>query len=243
MQDKLYEMLLDEHEITWQAIIYELVKTEQMDPWDIDISLLTHKYVEKIKELEEHNFFISGKVVLAASILLKLKSIKLVEEDIAQFDNLLYQKEEELFADDNFETHSSFMKEVPPLLIKTPQARKRKVNLNDLMEALQAALEVENRRRLRKVDEQVIREVKIPIKRIDITVLMKDLYKKLTDFFKKTPKVTFTELLPSGTKDEKILTFLPLLHLENQGKIDMEQEVAFGEINISEHKVETINED
>ncbi len=243
MQDKIYDMLLDEREITWQSLIYELVKTEQMDPWDIDISLLTHKYMEKIKELEEHNFFISGKVVLAASILLKLKSIKLVDEDIAEFDNLLYQKQEELLGDEEFDSHSSFMKDVPPLLIKTPQARKRKVNLQDLMDALQAALEVETRRTLRKADERVIREVHIPIRRIDISQLMKNLYKRLTDFFQKKPRVTFTELLPSETKEDKILTFIPLLHLENQGKIDLEQEKSFGEIHISEHKEEKEHED
>ena len=37
MQDKLYEMLINEDEITWQSIIYDLIKTEQMDPWDINI--------------------------------------------------------------------------------------------------------------------------------------------------------------------------------------------------------------
>ena len=100
MQDKLYQMLMNEDEITWQTLIYELVKTEEMNPWDIDISQLCAKYIEAIQELQEHNFFISGKVVLAASILLKLKSFKLVDEDIADFDNLLFHREEDLLSDE-----------------------------------------------------------------------------------------------------------------------------------------------
>jgi len=39
MQDKLYEMLMNKDEITWQTIIYDLVKTGEMDPWDIDVSI------------------------------------------------------------------------------------------------------------------------------------------------------------------------------------------------------------
>ena len=86
MHDKIYDMLMNENEITWQSILYDLIKSEEMNPWDISISLLTEKYLKRVQELQEHNFFISGKVVLAASILLKIKSIKLVDENLAQFD-------------------------------------------------------------------------------------------------------------------------------------------------------------
>ena len=240
MQDKLYKMLLDEDEITWQTIIYDLVRSEEMDPWDINIALLTKKYLEAIEHLHEHNFFISGKVVLAASILLKLKTIKLVDENLADLDSLMFQKDEDLLLDD-FEESSQLQKDVPHLLIKTPQARKRKVNLDDLMEALKKALEVEERRHIRRLDERAIREVEIPVKRIDISSLIKNLYSKLKDFFKKYPKVTFTQLLPSQSKEDKVITFIPLLHLENQGKINLEQQEQFGEITITEQKETNIN--
>ncbi|MBI4155159.1 segregation/condensation protein A [Candidatus Woesearchaeota archaeon] len=238
MQDKLYEMLINEDEITWQSIIYELIKTEQMDPWDINISLLSKRYLETIKELQNLNFFISGKVVLAASILLKIKSNKLVNENIAEFDNLLFNKEEDLLSDE--EDSSEFIGEqkIPPLLIKTPQARKRKVNVNDLIEALQKALEVDERRNIRRRDERVLREIELPKQRVDISSLIKNLYIKIKEFFKNNPKVTFTELLPSEKKEDKIYTFIPLLHLASQNKIDLEQQIPFGEIEITEAKEE-----
>jgi len=40
MENQIYDMLLKESEITWQDIIYDLIKKEQMDPWDVDISKL-----------------------------------------------------------------------------------------------------------------------------------------------------------------------------------------------------------
>ena len=52
---------------------YDLINSEQLDPWDIDIVVLTRRYFEKILELEEKataegsetspDFYISSKVV------------------------------------------------------------------------------------------------------------------------------------------------------------------------------------
>jgi len=50
MEDQIYNMLLKESEVTWKDIIYNLIKTEQMDPWDVDITKLTQKYIATVKE-------------------------------------------------------------------------------------------------------------------------------------------------------------------------------------------------
>ncbi|MBI2499228.1 segregation/condensation protein A [Candidatus Woesearchaeota archaeon] len=238
MQNKLYEMLINEDEITWQSIIYDLIKTEQMDPWDINISLLAKRYLETIKELQDHSFFISGKVVLAASLLLRIKSYKLVNENIAEFDNLLFQKEQDLLSEEENPLDFLGEEKIPTLLVKTPQARKRKVTVNDLIEALQKALQVDEKRNIRRRDERVLREINLPKYKIDISALIKNLYLKIKDFFQNHPKVTFTQLLPSDKKEDKIYTFIPLLHLASQNKVNLEQEAPFGEINITEAKEE-----
>jgi len=80
--DQIYNILMQKDEITWQTIIQDLVKSEQMNPWNIDLSLLSNKYLDTIKGLKTHNFFISGKVILASSILLRMKANKLLLEDI-----------------------------------------------------------------------------------------------------------------------------------------------------------------
>jgi len=94
MHNEIYEMLVNKDEITWQTLIYDLVRSDQMNPWDIDISLLAKNYIETVKKLKEANFLISGKVLLAAALLLKIKSERLIEEDFANFDALLYPSEE-----------------------------------------------------------------------------------------------------------------------------------------------------
>jgi len=90
MHDQIYEMLVEKDEITWQTLIYDLIRSEQLNPWDIDVSILSRRYVETLKKLKEANFFISGKVLLAAALLLKIKSEKFLNEDFVNFDNLLY---------------------------------------------------------------------------------------------------------------------------------------------------------
>ena len=45
-------------------------------------------------------------------------------------------------------------------------------------------------------------------------------------------RLTFSQLVPSNTKEDKIYTFIPLLHLTTQRKIDLTQQEHFGEIEI-----------
>jgi len=97
--DTLYEMLVQRDEVTWHTIIHELVKSEQLDPWNIDISLLSQRFLETIKKMQEMNFFISGKVLLASALLLKMKSDKLVHGYMADFDAMLFPPEEGMLED------------------------------------------------------------------------------------------------------------------------------------------------
>ncbi len=232
-QDKLYEMLMQEDEITWQTIIYDLVKSEEMDPWDIDVSLLSKKYLEAVKKLQEMNFNISGKVVLASAILLKLKTRRLVEEDLARFESIINPPEEmdEIYNDlDLSEIEENRIIVIP----KTPQPRRRKVSINDLVFALQKALDVNKRRVFRQIEDmRSIPEIEVPEKKIDITEAIKKVYEQVISFFKSGgKKLTFDELVKSNRREDKIATFVPLLHLDTQRKLDLYQKEHFGEIEI-----------
>ena len=79
----------------WQQVIYDLIASEQLDPWDIDIILLTRKYFEKIALLEEQDFYISSKVLLAAALLLRIKSEFLLNKHIKSIDDILFGKKED----------------------------------------------------------------------------------------------------------------------------------------------------
>ena len=234
MIDEVYNLIIKEGEITWQSLLLDLIKNEQMDPWDIDVSLLAKKYIESIKELQKFNFFISGKMLLASALLLRIKSDKLMDEDIMQFDNLLYPPADidPMEMDAHLQTSDSYKNlEKPILTIRTPQARKRRVNLADLIGALHKALEV-NQRRIKKQEHYSYSEIEIPTMNIDITDLIKKMYSKIIGHFdfNKDGKLTFGALLEGGNRQDKILTLLPLLHLANEGKINLLQEEHFGDI-------------
>lgn len=231
--DRIFNILFSKaDEITWQGIIYELVKSEQMDPWDIDVSLLTQKYIVMLKTLKEHDFRVSGKVVLAAAILLKMKSHKLVGEDLTELDKLLIGVEEQI-DELGFDESSQIEKltEIPALIPRTPQPRKRKVSIFDLVVALERALEVKKRRLLHSIPPM---NLEAPKKKRDITEIIREVYFKIRTFFMKTlkEKLTFTKLLPSESKEDKVHTFIPLLHLAQQNKIELVQETPFGEIEV-----------
>ena len=240
MQDRILNMLMQKDEITWQAIIYDLVKSEQMNPWDIDISILTQKYLEIVRQLQEHNFFISGKVILASAILLKIKSHKFLTENLANFDAQLFQQNEDLLDDGNY-VDPITNQPIPELLIKTPQARKRKIDLNDLIGALDKALKVDQKRLLRRRGERITYEAKLPEKKIDIAALIKSVYNRILGWFTKKEKITFSELVGSDKRDDKINTFIPLLYLSNNHSVDINQEIPFGEIDITKYKEDNTN--
>ena len=234
--ERIFEIVFKEDELTWQGLIYELVRSHHMDPWDIDVSLLTKEYIKMLKKLKGFEFRVSGKVLLAAAILLKIKSNRLVGEDLDQFDALLASSDQEEQVDGLFDEQVDpekqlFQENKPFLLPRTPQPRKRKVSVYDLVKALEQALEVKHRRVLRNMPEL---KLEIPKKSRDITQLIKNLYLRIRQFFSTSKsELTFSQLAPpESSKEDKVYTFIPLLHLAHQSKIMLEQEQAFGEIAI-----------
>ena len=235
VQDRVFELLFNEDEITWQSILFNLVTKEQMNPWDINISALSKKFMDMLKKLKEMDFSVSGKIILAAALLLRLKSSKLVDEDILELDRLIASTDEseDLYEDlIDFEEAppGTFEGEKPSLIPRTPQPRKRKVSIYDLVDALEKALEVRKRRVTRNIPPQ---NIQIPEKTIDISLVIGEVFRRIKGFFSKgNRRLTFNHLTPTDSKDDKVYTFIPLLHLTNQRKIDLHQQKHFGEIEV-----------
>ena len=230
--EKIFELLFDKDEITWQTILQELVKTDAMDPWDINISALTKKYIEILKKMKEADLRVSGKVILCAALLLKIKSNRLMGEDLDQFDRLFSQSDDEQLLEELSEEYSPREKVEATLIPRTPQPRKRKVSIYDLIGALEKALEVKRRRVLQSMPPQ---NIMIPRRRVNIGSIIQQVYGRIKAFFfqEKIDKLHFSQLIPSESKEDKVYTFIPLLHLSNQRKIDMFQPKHFGDIEIS----------
>ena len=87
---------------------------------------------------------------------------------------------------------------------------------------------------IRKIyEEPIIQEAVMPKNVYNISDLIKSVYEKIIYMFHKKEVLNFSQLLETDSKEDKITTFIPLLHLCNQQKIDINQEEAFGEIKIT----------
>jgi segregation and condensation protein A len=225
-QEQIHGLLFGE-KLSWQAIIYDLINTEQLNPWDVDISLLSEKYLLKVQELEEANFFVSSKVLFAASLLLRIKSEILLYQDLKDLDDVLYGRgKDKKYVQERIE----FDDEIPDLIPRSPLPRGRKVTLQELMIALGKAIKTETRRIKRVVIDKQRRDdtmLFLPYKKIDISQQIKTVYLKLKEIFKSREERVG---MSSFCGEEKIEYFIPLLHLDNQHKIILEQDEHFGEI-------------
>lgn len=235
MHDRIFHLLVEQDEISWKSMIFDLVKKEGLNPWDIDVSQLAEKYIEKLKTLKEANLKVSGKVVLAASILLRIKSTKLVGDDLNEFDRLIAGdiSEEEFY--DDLARELAEGEEKPKeainyeLLPRLPQPRKRKVSIFELVNALEKALEVKQRRILRRTPPHI----DAPGKTFDIGKAINDLDLRIKGLINVKNQLKFTDLLTEKTNDEIVFTFLPLLHLSNEGHYSLKQDIHFGDIIIN----------
>ncbi len=232
-QQQVHDLIFS-RQIDWQEIIYDLINTEQLNPWDVNIVILTDKYLEKIQCLEEADFFVSSKVLLAASLLLRIKSEILLNEYIKSIDEILFgSKEVKKYELERIELDET----IPSLSPKSPIPRFRKVTLQELIDSLNKAIKTENRR-IHKViiNDSALREVGIslPKKRASIKDKIREIYDNLNSHFKQNTdkmKVSYSEFI--GTeREERIISFGPLLHLENQKRIWLAQEKHFEEIYI-----------
>lgn len=239
VNDKVFELLFESDELNWKNIITELIHSENMDPWDVNISVIAEKFLLVLSEMKEFDVRISGKVVLAAAFFLKIKSDRLIGEDLLVLDNLMDDAEpfDEFFDIlDDMESQNAFPSENPTLTTRTPQPRKRKVSVDDLVTALEKALAQEKKRSMKKTLAQMQAEKNVTVKRPknvkEVNVIQEEMFEQIRTTLQKVQRVKFTQLLREESREEKVYTFRPLLHLDHERKIELVQESHFGEINI-----------
>ncbi|MCS7131628.1 MAG: segregation/condensation protein A, partial [Hadesarchaea archaeon] len=62
-------------------ILLELVQAHKLDPWDVDIEKLTDVFLRRMRELHELDIRVSARALLSASILLRIKSDRMLNGD------------------------------------------------------------------------------------------------------------------------------------------------------------------
>jgi segregation and condensation protein A len=250
-QNKIYNMIFEEDDLKWQSLVYEMIRTGKVDPWDIDVSMFAQEYLKMIDKLKELNFRLSGKVVLTAAILLRMKTNRM---GLQEFLGLIEEPELDEQSEaglDEFGQPTDMEQRIEKLAENIKQMQKkriildprldrqkeRKVTVFELMGALKKAMEVDDRRQNRQTAiKKSIEDDRPDFKyaKFDILGKIKRVYDTLLIFFKKSKSTTieFSQIIPSKEKKDIVWTFVPLLHLANEGKIELLQDKPFGKIYV-----------
>lgn len=234
-QEQVQDLLFN-RELSWKEIIFDLIYTEQLDPWDVDISLLTDKFMVRIDDFEELDFFVSSQVLLAASLLLRIKTERILSHYVKGIDDILFgekNEEKKKYVLERIELDE----DIPDLIPKSPMPRYKRVTLNELIESLNKAIVTENRR-IKKtiVNQNALREtgISLPKREFSISSKMKTLQGRLVAHFDANEshrKIHYDKFI-GDDKEERALSFFPLLQLEMNGEVWLEQENVFDDVHI-----------
>ncbi len=202
----------------WKTILIDLVKTSKMDPWNIDVCLLTEKYLTKINQLETSSLRVPANAILACAILVKTKSKYL------KLSSLDEEEEEEKPLSE--EQKQLFMEELPDLMANR-SFREGRVSLDELVNSIEGIIQ----------QTTPINGSKRNIPRMELDFDTTSIEEKLAEIFERIKQrvdsqgiVMFNDLVTDNDTDSIIDTFLPVLFLMNSGKVLAYQEEFFGEI-------------
>jgi len=196
------------------------------------------------------NFNLSGKVILAASILLKLKTRELGLTAFQEHTDPEWvgYKEEAIrvaLTQDEIEEEQAIATAanqygVPQLVHKIPTGRTRPVTVFELMNALKKAITIQARREVRQETriEAAKPQKHIMPKTVDIYKKIHRVHGKLRELTHslKSDRVEFEQICRSQDRKDKVWTFVPLLHLANDEKVELHQELPFGKIFVEMKK-------
>jgi len=219
------------HENTWEQIMYEVVAMNNLDPWDLDIAALSVGFSEYIKNLEDPDFRIPAKWVIIAAILLRMKSdyIKIMKMD-ADPDESGYIDFEGIDDAVLDEEPKISEKDVDPMEALPKRKPVRSITITDLVDSLRKVLATEKRR-----DMKIKRaRGKIKIKTDDIGARIEKLYSRITGILERIDEkhVPFSKIVGKWERENVVNAFMPLIHLDNQKKVECLQKDMFDEILI-----------
>ncbi len=204
-------------------VLMNLVVTKEIDPWNIDIVDLTEKYLRRIEEAKSIDMRVSGKTVLVATILIRMQSETMLEKKEKEKDSEI---EEDI--------------DVPPIL--PPLRRESKeITLPALLEALFETLEDYERKKKRastrsetskKSKKEIKQIIRVDVSKKDLEKHIQKLYRLIKESIHGKEYIQFERLVFDKTPLGRARTFLYLLFLQQQEKIELIQHEFFGPIYI-----------
>ena len=194
-------------------MIYDLVRRGELNPLSVDVIEVADKFLKEVERAEELDLRIPARVLLYASILIRMKS-EIIANEISERrqekEDFEEYTPEFLIEDIDFDVDFSIAK----------KSVRRFTTLEDLIRELKAAEEDQRRRKKRKRKRTSPDPLEVPHEEDfeKVVEVVKEIIKKLG---KRTVKLSEIEGVDLVSK------YLSVLHLAYRGFISLKQEKIF----------------
>lgn len=221
-------------------LLLHLVRINQMDIYEVNIKEIIDQYLEFINSLDKTNIDVSSEYLVMAAELLHLKSKMLIntqmdedEEDIYEIESeedlrdklIEYEKYKKVC--DNFKNlennRQEYYTKIPESLSEYSEGEKLVNSDVDLEDLVNAFLEMQKRLFYKKPVTTRVTKKEISIK---------DRIFEIRNILNTRRKLEFTELFDTFTREDVVVTFLSLLDMTKSNEILLTQEKVFGNIYI-----------
>lgn len=218
-------------------LLLHLIKKSKVEIFDIEISDITNKYLNYIKEMSDMNLDIASEYLVMAAELIEIKSRKLLpikkededtEEEINPEEELKrrlieykkYKESTEVFKELE-EKRSNYYTKAPEILQKYSNEKFENdgsVGVVDLIEAFKKLLE----------RQEYNKPMNTKITRKEMSV--KERSAKIREILKVRKKLKFIELFDDFSKPYVVVTFLSVLEMVKNREINIKQDNNFSDI-------------
>ena len=237
----------ENNEVDGIEILVQMARQGKIDPWNIDIIDITDKYLTHLFQSKSQNLRLTGRTLLFASILLKLKSNILEGVELSDFDT--QPEEPEFYDDEPLDYEQEYIPtnnvvsidEVLQRRTSVRLNRNRVVTLRDLIRQLEFYEMLDKKQSLKNAHERAKRRVKnySNLSPEDIINLAHDEYiekgverlrANLEDILNRQDKIELNELTLLGM--DKISAYISLLFLTAESDYDLEQDEFYSDLYV-----------
>ncbi len=235
-------------EVDGIEILVDMAKQGKIDPWNVDIVEVTDKYLMHLFQSKAQNLRLTGRTLLFAAILLKLKSNILEGIDVLDFEP---QHDEDFNYDDDMPLDyeedyipTNNVISIDEVLQRRTSVRlnhNRVVTLRDLIRQLEFYEMLDKKQSLKNAHERAKRRVQnyAKLSPDDIINLAHDEYiengvqrlkANLSEILSRQDKIELNELTLLGM--DKINAYISLLFLTVDSDYDLVQDEFYGNLYV-----------
>lgn len=218
-ESDIMQMIISDQ--SWEQIIQEIITSESLEPWDLDICKLSDGFAGYISKLKIMDFKVPAKYVIIAAVMLRMKS-----DDLQLLD---FGREPEPDFEAEIAGSGIQRVDVSPLALPPRRVARRKIAIEELIAALRRVLATQERREIRRHIAP-----SIEISNFDIGERINSLYSRISSLMAQLNSGTlkFSDVVPKWERGHIVETFLPLMHLDNDRKLNCRQDEFFKDIFI-----------